>query len=121
MRTWATIATAALLALGLAGLAEARGHAGKRGEAAKHDVLQGKIQSVAADGKSLVVARKGGTVTVTVGANTRVQLRTAKHRKAQPGTLAALQVGKHVKVTPATGTAERIVILGLPRNHRAKG
>ena len=120
MKTWATIA-AALLALGLAGVAEARGHARRGQRAQQRDVLRGKILSIAADGKSFVVAHKGATTTVTVGDQTRVLLKTAKHEKGQPGTLAALHAGERVRVKPATGTAEKIVILEFARKHRGRG
>ena len=120
MRTWATLATA-LLVLGLAGAAEARDHAGKRAHAAKHDVLRGTVQSIAADGKSFVVAKKGTTTTVTLAESTKVLMKHGKHEKPQAATLAALHAGERVNVRPAAGTASRIVILDFPKKHHKRG
>ena len=120
MKTLATLA-AALLVFGLAGLAEARDHAGKRAHAGKHDALRGNVQSVAADGKSLVVTHKGTTVTVTLDASTQIRLKTAKREKAHAGAMADLHAGERVKIKPATGTAQKIVVLEFPKKHHKRG
>lgn len=120
MKTWASILVAALV-LGLAGLAEARGHAGKRAHAGKHNGLSGTIQSVAADGKSVVVAHKGTTATVALADTTKVAIKHAKREKPQAATLAALHAGERVNVRPAAGTASKIVILDFPKKHHKRG
>jgi hypothetical protein len=125
MRIWTGLVTA-LLVLGLSSVAPAaRNKADKPARAKKHDAVSGKVESVAADGKSFTLkkGKKGGTVTETLADTTKVMTKTGKHAKAQPGTAAAIQAGKHVRVRPASGTAQKIVVRDSAKagKHAAKG
>jgi len=117
MRIWTSVVTA-LLVLGLSGVAPAK--------TKKHDAIKGTVESVAPDGKSFVLKKKGkkaGTVTETLADSTKVLVKTARHAKAQPGAATDLKAGKHVRVSPATGTPKRVVVREFAKagKHGAKG
>ena len=120
MRIWACV-MAGLLVLGLGGMADAKGKAGKPAKAKKHHVLKGTVTSVAPDGKSLVVRKKHATASATLGESTKVLLKSGRHAKAQPGTTADLKKGKKVTVRPAKGTAKTVVVHESHKKAKAAG
>ena len=105
MKRWTTLlALALVLAVG-AGVAQAKGNkADKAGKIGKkdHDAVTGKVVNSTATTITIQTRGKKGTeVTVTVDANTQYK-----------GVASATDIkpGSRVTVTPATGTATKVVV-----------
>jgi hypothetical protein len=132
VRIWTSI-VAGLLVLGLTGVGQAKNKADKPAKAKehrkgaegkKHHAVAGTVESVAPDGKSFVLHKKGkrgGTVTETLADSTRIGVKTHKHAKAGPGALADIKPGKHVRVMPGTGTARKVIVRELAKARKAEG
>ncbi len=117
MKLWMMI-LAAVVTLGLTGMAEAKVHK-SAGIHVKHHVphISGKIVSISTDGTSIVIKESkkhgGQEVTITADASTKV---SSGHHKSE--TLSYLKVGMHVKVTPVSGTATHIKVLVKHTHHK---
>lgn len=105
MRIWVTLLVAVLV-LGLTSTVEAKGH---KSHAAKGSHLSGKVVSVSADGKSVVIkqSKKHGGQEVTVQTDTST---TVKIDSVAGKQVTDLTPGMHVRVSPATGTAQKIKV-----------
>jgi hypothetical protein len=105
MKRWTSLlALALVLAVG-AGVAQAKGNkADKAGKVGKkdHDAVAGKVVSATATSITIQTAgKKGAEVTITVDASTQYK-----------GVASAtdLKPGMKITVTPATGTATKVVV-----------
>ena len=119
MKIWMAL-LAGVLMLAVTGIAEAKGHhknAGAKAAATHSSHVSGKLVSVAPDGTSIVIKQGkkhgGAELTVQTDANTKVKIDKVAGKKVSD-----LIPGMHVKVTPATGVAQKIKARTHHKHHK---
>ena len=108
MKLW-TVVLAVVVAISMAGLAEAKG-----GKGGKAEVVKGKIVSVAAGGSSIVIKAKKSQGQTTVATNAKTKV------KGAATSVADLKAGERVKAKVKNGVAKSIKVKAAKAKNAGK-
>lgn len=101
MKLW-TVVLAVVVAISMAGLAEAKGN--KAGKGGKAEIVKGKIVSVATGGSSMVIKAKKSQGQTTLATNAKTKV------KGAATSVADLKAGEKVKARVKNGVAKSIEV-----------
>ena len=111
MKLW-TVVLAVVVAISMAGLAEAKGN--KAGKGGKAEIVKGKIVSVATGGSSMVIKAKKSQGQTTLATNAKTKV------KGAATSVADLKAGERVKAKVKNGVAKSIKVKAAKAKNAGK-